>query len=131
MRFCFVRVVWGGDISREERITRGVAGMNDQSNEYHEYDKRQEEGEDDVQGPDTYIVERSVREPYITSVNWLLDNRGVQYMNCVMHKCITVKLGGNEKHIILRNQGEICKSMGNNNFPDIGGKCTETAKIGG
>ena len=25
--------------------------------------------------------------------------RGVQYMHCVMHKCIIVKLGGNEKHM--------------------------------
>ena len=25
--------------------------------------------------------------------------RGVQYVHCVMHKCIMVKLGGNEKHI--------------------------------
>jgi len=42
--------------------------------------------------------------------------RGVQYVHCVMHKCIVVKLGGNEKHIkyvkntnILQNQGEIVK----------------------
>ena len=128
MRSCFAHLVSARDISREERITRGVAGMNDQTNEYHEYDKRQEEGEDDVQGPENYIVERNVREPYITSVNWLLDNRGVQYMHCVMPKCIMVKLGGNEKHIILRNQGEICKSMGNNNFPDIGGNVLKQRK---
>src|SRR6218665_1292723 len=92
MRSCFAHLVSARDISREEWITRGVAGMNDQTNEYHEYDKRQEEGEDDVQGPENYIVERNVREPYITSVNWLLDNRGVQYMHCVMPKCIMVKL---------------------------------------
>src|SRR6218665_335247 len=27
-----------------------------------------------------------------------LKTRGVQYVHCVMHKCIMVKLGGNEKH---------------------------------
>ena len=26
-------------------------------------------------------------------------SRGVQYVHYVMHKCIMVKLGGNEKHI--------------------------------
>jgi len=25
--------------------------------------------------------------------------RGVQYVHCVMHKCIMVKLGANEKHV--------------------------------
>ena len=25
--------------------------------------------------------------------------RGVQYVHCVMHKCIMVKLGGNETHV--------------------------------
>ena len=25
--------------------------------------------------------------------------RGVQYVHCVMHKCIMVKVGGNEIHI--------------------------------
>ena len=28
-----------------------------------------------------------------------LHNYGVQYVHCVMYKCIMVKLGGNEKHI--------------------------------
>jgi len=44
----------------------------------------------------------------------LRAGRPVAYVHCVMHKCIMVKLGGNEKHIkfvkntqILRNQGEI------------------------
>ena len=46
-------------------------------------------------------------------------DRGVQYVHCVMHKCIMVKVGGNEndrKHVenteILRNQGEIWQSRG-------------------
>jgi len=25
--------------------------------------------------------------------------RGVQYVHCVMHKCIVVKVGGNEIHV--------------------------------
>ena len=27
-----------------------------------------------------------------------MTDRGVQYVNCVMHKCIMVKVGGHEKH---------------------------------
>ena len=51
--------------------------------------------------------------------------RGVQYVHCVMHKCIMVKAGGDEnhrKHVqdteILRNQGKI---GGTKDFPEIGG----------
>ena len=68
---CFPHLVSAGNLSSEERITRGVAGMNDQSNEYHEHDKRQEEGEDDVQGPENYenyFVGCNVGEPCITSL---------------------------------------------------------------
>ena len=28
--------------------------------------------------------------------------RGVQYGHCVMHKCIMVKVGGNEKHKVCK-----------------------------
>ena len=50
-----------------------------------------------------------------------------------------VKVGGNEKHIkyvrkqvnFCRKQGEILKCRGKNNFVEIGGKCTEIAKIEG
>jgi len=31
-----------------------------------------------------------------SGLNWC---RGVQYVHCVMHKCIMIILGGNEKHI--------------------------------
>jgi len=50
-----------------------------------------------------------------------------------------VKLGGKRKtqkvckrHVNFTKSGwKIAKVGGNNNFPEIGGKCTETAKIGG
>ena len=58
------------------------------------------------------------------------------YVHCVTHrpKFIMVKLGGNEKHIKyvkkhlhFTNSGEkFEKVVGNNNFPEIEGKCTET-----
>ena len=51
--------------------------------------------------------------------------RGVQYVHWVMHKCIMVKVGGNEIHV------KYVKVGGNNSFSETGGKCTETAKIGG
>ena len=42
---------------------------------------------------------------------------------------------GNEKHIkyvnFTKSGGKFAKVGGNNNFHEIGGKCTETAKIGG
>ena len=39
----------------------------------------------------------NVGNSYFTALEEL--DRGVQYVHCVMHKCIMVKLGGNEKHI--------------------------------
>src|SRR6218665_1086735 len=35
-----------------------------------------------------------------TTKNWGSEmfDQGVQYVHCVMHKCIMVKVGGNEKH---------------------------------
>src|SRR6218665_618711 len=64
--------------------------------------------------------------------------RGVQYLHWVMHKCIMVKVGGNEIHvkyvksrlICVKQRGKFVKVGGNNNFRETGGKCTETAKIG-
>ena len=59
-----------------------------------------------------------------------------QYVHCVMHKCIMVKLGGNEKHKackniqILKKQGENLKSRGNNNFHKIGGNVLKQRKQG-
>ena len=55
--------------------------------------------------------------------------RGVQYVHCVIHKCIMVKVGGNEKHIkyvkntlILRNQRRYLeKLVGNEEFFEMGG----------
>ena len=63
---------------------------------------------------------------------------GVQDVHCVMHKCIMVKVWGSEKHKkyvksteILRNQGEIWKSSGEQKFSETEEKCIETVKIGG
>jgi len=55
--------------------------------------------------------------------------RGVQYVHYVKHKCIRVKLGGNEKHIKhvkIRKSDEIRgvnfkKYEGSNNFREIAG----------
>jgi len=62
------------------------------------------------------------------SLQCTYENRDFQYVHCVMHKCIMVKLGRNEKHVkyakntnILRNQVDISKVGGNNKFPEIGG----------
>ena len=71
-------------------------------------------------------------------------------MNCVMHKCTMVKLGnqnrnprlfddwGNEKHIkyvktriLYEIRGKFAKVGEIIIFPEIGGKYTETDKIGG
>jgi len=30
---------------------------------------------------------------------WSIRGKGVQYVHCVMQKCIMVKVGGNENHI--------------------------------
>ena len=45
-----------------------------------------------------------------------LISRGVQYVYCVMHKCIMVKVGGNEIHVkyvktrnLTKSEGEILK----------------------
>jgi len=61
----------------------------------------------------------------------------MQCMHCVMHKCIMVKVGGDEKHRKCKTRkfdetrGKFAKIGGDNNFSEIGGKCTEAAKIGG
>jgi len=47
--------------------------------------------------------------------------RGVQYVHCLMHKCIMVKLGGNEKHIkYVKKYASFTKSEGK--FGKVGGK---------
>ena len=39
--------------------------------------------------------------------------RGVEYVHCVMHKCIMVKLkGGNEKHKVCKKHLNFTKSEG-------------------
>jgi len=55
-----------------------------------------------------------------------------------MHKCIMLKVGGNEMNKVCKKQvnfsktgGKIFKVGGNNNFRENRGKCTETRKIGG
>ena len=35
----------------------------------------------------------------IMIITLLIMNRGVQYVHWVMHKCIMVKVGGNEIHV--------------------------------
>ena len=58
-----------------------------------------------------------------------LKRRDVQYMHCVMHKCIMGKAGGNEihvkyveKHVNFTKLGEICKSrVGKEKFSEIEG----------
>src|SRR6218665_3219465 len=64
--------------------------------------------------------------------------RGVQYVHWVMHKCIMVKVWGKrnthkvcKKQVNFRNQREICKSRGKNNFLERGGKYSETGKMWG
>src|SRR6218665_174557 len=64
--------------------------------------------------------------------------RGVQYVHCVMHNCIMVKVRGKrnthkvcKKQVnILKTRGKFFKVGGNNNFRETGGKCTEIWKIG-
>src|SRR6218665_1045873 len=63
---------------------------------------------------------------------------GIQYVHCVMHKCIMVKVGETkntktmQKHVNLpKIAGKSLKVGGKNNFVEIGGKCIEVVKIGG
>ena len=52
--------------------------------------------------------------------------RGVQYVHCVMHTCIMVKVGGNEmcvckKHVnFKKSEGHLQKYWGKKNFPKYG-----------
>src|SRR6218665_3514179 len=65
----------------------------------------------------------------------LYKNRGVQYVHCVMHKCIMVKVWGKRNHRkyvqnteILRNQGEIWQSRGMKDFVEAGGNGVKERK---
>src|SRR6218665_1918688 len=40
--------------------------------------------------------------------------RGVQYVHCVMHKCIMVKVGGNKNHRKHVQNTEILRNLGGN-----------------
>src|SRR6218665_2884492 len=68
-----------------------------------------------------------------------LMDRGVQYVHWVMHKCIMVKVGVKRiPHEVCKKQvnfsktgGGFFKVVGNNNFRETVGKCTETGEIGG
>src|SRR6218665_2845431 len=67
----------------------------------------------------------------------MFSSRGVQYVHCVMHKCIVVKVGENEnhrKHVqnteILRNWA-IWESRGNERFVGNRGNWAERTKIEG
>src|SRR6218665_3130058 len=65
--------------------------------------------------------------------------RGVQYVHCVMHKCIMVKVGRNEKHIgrkacktyFKKSEGKFTKVGGSEQFSEIVRECIVVAKIGG
>jgi len=46
----------------------------------------------------TVDILRNVSQQQILRV-YVCVARGVQYVNCVMHKCIMVKVGGSEIHI--------------------------------
>ena len=54
-----------------------------------------------------------------------------------MHKCIMVKLGGNETHKVCKRRRIFYEikvkfaKVGNKKIPQIGLKCTKTAKVGG
>ena len=62
--------------------------------------------------------------------------RGVQYVHCVIHKCIMVKVGGNEIHVkyvktgqFYEIRGKFCKSRGKKKkIPEIGGKSIGVGK---
>src|SRR6218665_2996251 len=64
--------------------------------------------------------------------------RGVQYVHCVMHKCIMVKLGRNKKHIkyvknvnFLRNQRGNLQRLGVIKIsPKLGGNILKHRKFG-
>ena len=48
----------------------------------------------------TYFYrQESQNEIATVSLRLSLRGRGVQYVHCVMHKCIMVKVGGNEIHV--------------------------------
>ena len=42
-----------------------------------------------------------------------LTNRGVQYVHWVMHKCITVKVGGKNTRKVCKKQVNLPKTGGN------------------
>ena len=44
------------------------------------------------------VSEFTRRSAIQATVSEGLAHRGVQYVHCAMHKCIMVKVGGNEKH---------------------------------
>jgi len=60
-----------------------------------------------------------------------------EYVHCVMHKCIMVKLCGKrkthkvcKKHVnFTKSEGKCVKLGGNNKFREIGWEYTEIAKI--
>ena len=56
--------------------------------------------------------------------------RGVQYVHCVMHKCIMVKVGGKRKHIKYVKTRTFYEIMGKKkNCRNRGVKSIEIAKI--
>src|SRR6218665_3670969 len=70
--------------------------------------------------------------------HFLPTYRGVQYVHWVMHKCIMVKVGGENTQKVCKKLvnfpktgGKFLKVGGNQNFCQSGGKCTKTGKIGG
>ena len=65
----------------------------------------------------------------------MTGGRGVQYVHWVMHKCITVKVGGKrntrkvcKSQVNLSKTGRICQSRGNDNFCETGGNILKQGK---
>src|SRR6218665_451970 len=64
--------------------------------------------------------------------------RGIQYVYCVMHKCIMFKVGGNEKHKVCKKHvnftnlgGNLEKQRGKEKFPRNRGNVLKQQKYGG
>ena len=75
----------------------------------------------------TVLNEILAETPTITART--IPSRGVQCVHCVLHKCIMVEVGGNEKHIkyvkkhvkFTKSEGKFAKLEGNKKIPKLGG----------
>src|SRR6218665_3693374 len=89
---------------------------------------------------ETYGHTIAGRRSFVTPSRFfcLLFNAQYTHYYWVMHKCIMVKVGGKNTRKVCKKQvnlpktgGKFVKDGGKNNFRETGGKCSETAKIGG